>query len=129
MTITALPTPPDRQDPDTFEDRADAFLGALPQFGTELNLMADEFNASKQDILSQTVDQQDIGARPEQLSLNQHLCALAFMQQEGFVIKPQASMTPWNEGEMVVQLTSNTSLTFKVRGTDGVVRSANLILS
>lgn len=129
MTITALPTPPDRQDPDTFEDRADTFLGALPQFGTELNAMADEFNAGKQDILNQTVGQQDIGVRPEHLPMAQHLGALAFMQQEGFVIKPQSSMTPWNEGEMVVQLTSNTSLTFKVRGTDGVVRSANLTLS
>lgn len=38
-TITALPTPPSRQDPDTFADRSDAFLGALPTFQSELNTL------------------------------------------------------------------------------------------
>ena len=41
-TITALPTPPSRQDPTNFNDRADAFLGALPQFATEANAVASE---------------------------------------------------------------------------------------
>lgn len=45
MTITALPTPPNRQDPSTFEDRADAFLGALPQFGEEANALAAGLNS------------------------------------------------------------------------------------
>jgi len=36
-TITALPTPPSRQEPDTFSDRSDAFIGALPTFQSELN--------------------------------------------------------------------------------------------
>ena len=36
-TITALPTPPSRQDPTTFSDRADDLLGALPDFVTETN--------------------------------------------------------------------------------------------
>ena len=35
--ITALPTPPSRQDPANFADEADAFLGALPTFRTEVN--------------------------------------------------------------------------------------------
>lgn len=40
--ITALPTPPSRaDDPDLFSTRADAFLGALPQFRTEANTQAD----------------------------------------------------------------------------------------
>lgn len=43
-TITALPTPPSRQDPTNFNDRADAFLSALPQFATEANLVASETN-------------------------------------------------------------------------------------
>lgn len=37
MTITALPTPPSRLDPVNFSERADAFLGALPQFVNEAN--------------------------------------------------------------------------------------------
>ena len=44
-TITALPTPPTRTDAGTFRDRADAFLGALPQFGAEANAVASEVNA------------------------------------------------------------------------------------
>lgn len=41
-TITTLPTPPSRTDPSTFSTKADAFLGALPTFGTECNALAAE---------------------------------------------------------------------------------------
>lgn len=45
QTITALPTPvPSRLDPVNFASRADAFLGALPTFGNELNEFATEAN-------------------------------------------------------------------------------------
>ena len=44
MTITALPTPPSRTDAANFSARADAFLGALPTFGTEANALAVEVN-------------------------------------------------------------------------------------
>lgn len=41
MTITALPTPPNRgQDAATFSATADTFLGALPTFVTEVNATA-----------------------------------------------------------------------------------------
>jgi len=43
-TITALPTPPTRQDPSNFADRADEFLSALPTFATETNAVASEVN-------------------------------------------------------------------------------------
>lgn len=46
-TITALPTPPSRTDPTNFATRADAFLGALPAFATEANLVAGEVNTAK----------------------------------------------------------------------------------
>jgi hypothetical protein len=39
------------------------------------------------------------------------------------------SIDPQNNGDFVVQNTSNTQVTFKYRGSDGVVRSANLTLS
>ena len=45
MTITALPTPPTRQDPDNFSTRADQFLSALPQFGDEANVLAASLNS------------------------------------------------------------------------------------
>lgn len=44
MAITALPTPPSRNDPTNFSTRADAFLGALPDFATEANALAVDVN-------------------------------------------------------------------------------------
>jgi hypothetical protein len=44
MTITALPQPPSRQSPSDFDDKGDAFLGALPTFVTEANALAIEVN-------------------------------------------------------------------------------------
>jgi hypothetical protein len=42
--ITTLPTPPSKSDPANFATRADAFLGALPAFGTQANALASEVN-------------------------------------------------------------------------------------
>lgn len=42
---------------------------------------------------------------------------------------PQTSVTPANNGEMNFQLTSNTSLVIKVKGSDGTVRSTTLTLA
>lgn len=47
MAITPLPTPPSRQDPLNFADRADEFLGQLPQFGDEANALAADVNAKQ----------------------------------------------------------------------------------
>jgi hypothetical protein len=42
---------------------------------------------------------------------------------------PPASADPIDIGDLVFQATSNTSLTFKLKGTDGVVRSGSVTLS
>lgn len=42
---------------------------------------------------------------------------------------PGASVTPANNGDVVFQLTSNTQLTVKAKGSDGVVRSGNITLA
>jgi len=47
MPITALPTPPTRQDPANFAVRADAFLAALPAFQSEANALAVDVNADE----------------------------------------------------------------------------------
>jgi len=47
MPISALPTPPSRQDPTNFNDRADAFLGALPLFQSEANALQTNVNTSE----------------------------------------------------------------------------------
>lgn len=47
MAITPLPTPPSRDDPANFSDRADAFLGQLPLFATEANALASDVSAKQ----------------------------------------------------------------------------------
>lgn len=47
MPITALPTPPSRNAPTTFAELGDAFLAALPTFGTEANTLETNVNAKE----------------------------------------------------------------------------------
>ena len=70
-----------------------------------------------------------IGTAPNQIPTNQLLGGMAFQEPEAVVINPAASAAPAGVGDMVFQLTSNTSLTIKVKGLDGVVRSASLTLA
>lgn len=48
--ISSLPTPPSRQDPTNFNDRADAFLGALPTFQSEANVLSTEVNTRADNV-------------------------------------------------------------------------------
>ena len=75
------------------------------------------------------VTQQDIGTDPNQIPLNQFLGTMAYQDKESFVIVPVASVVPAIIGEMVFQLTNNTTLVIKVKGSDGVVRSNTLTLA
>ena len=43
--------------------------------------------------------------------------------------RPLSSVTPSDNGDLVVEATSNTTLTFKLKGTDGTVRSGTITLS
>ena len=43
--------------------------------------------------------------------------------------QPPATITPDTNGDLVVEATSNTTLTFKLKGTDGTVRSGTITLS
>ena len=47
MPITALPTPPSRNDPTNFSARADAFLAALPTFVSEANALQSDVNTKQ----------------------------------------------------------------------------------
>lgn len=80
-------------------------------------------------LLSVVVEQVDIGTEPNEIPLNQYLGNMAYMDNQSVVLKPVASASPTGIGEMVFQLTSDTSLTIKVRGRDGTVRSANISLT
>lgn len=80
-------------------------------------------------LLSVVVEQADVGTGPNEVPLNQYLGNMAFMNNDVVVLKPPASVTPQQIGSMVFQLTSDTSLTIKVKGSDGTVRSASITLA
>lgn len=44
-------------------------------------------------------------------------------------LKPDASVTPANNGEMIIEATNNTTITFKYKGSDGTVRSGTISLT
>jgi hypothetical protein len=44
------------------------------------------------------------------------------------VTKPAATVAPVANGDLVIEATSNTTLTIKYKGTDGTVRSTTLTL-
>jgi hypothetical protein len=93
------------------------------------------FNGTTLNVLSLTeatipvVVQTDIGTAPNEIPLNQYLGEMAYMNAEAVVIQPQASVTPNGIGDMVFQLTNDTTLVVKVKGSDGTVRSATLTLA
>ena len=76
-----------------------------------------------------SVSQADVGTDPNQVPLNQYLGGMAYQNPESVVISPQASVTPTELGDTVFQLTNNTTLTVKVKGLDGTVRSVALTLA
>lgn len=69
------------------------------------------------------------GTDPNQFPTNGDLGSMSFQNKEAVVICPAASVTPQALGDMVFQLTSDTSLVVKVRGMDGTVRSVSLTLA
>lgn len=61
-----------------------------------------------------------IGTDPDQVPVNGMLGTAAFVDAEQFVN---------SVGDMVFELTNNTTLTVKVKGSDGIVRSVALTLA
>lgn len=51
------------------------------------------------------------------------------MKMRDLFLTPSASLTPPNNGDLRIQATSNTSLTFKFKGSDGTVRSGSITLT
>jgi len=45
------------------------------------------------------------------------------------VIVSTSSATPTNNGDIVIEATANTTLTFKLKGSDGTVRSGTVTLA
>lgn len=62
------------------------------------------------------------------LTIGSNTARLKNVVSQNVTLTPPVSVAPANNGEMTFQLTSNTSLTIKVKGSDGVIRSTNLTL-
>jgi hypothetical protein len=82
-----------------------------------------------QENSSPAVVQADVGTAPNEIPLNQYLGNLAFMNSNQVVINPVASAVPAGIGDMVFQLTDDTTLVVKVMGSDGTIRSSTLTLA
>jgi len=48
---------------------------------------------------------------------------------QDLILNPSSSVTPASNGDLMIEATSDTALTFKYKGSDGVVRSATVTLS
>ena len=70
-----------------------------------------------------------IGTAANQLSTNQDLGRLAFQDPNGLVIEPTANANPAGIGNLVFELTNDTTLKIKVKGSDGTVRTNTLTLA
>ena len=77
-------------------------------------------------------DQQNNGSfvvTTQSIKANQELNTDDDAEFANLNLNPDASRTPSTNGELTFEATSNTSLTFKLKGTDGVVRSGSIALS
>lgn len=71
-----------------------------------------------------------IGASGLQINDTANSVALFNLFDTGRILmRPPASATPDNNGQMTIEATSNTQLTFKFKGSDGTVRSGSITLS
>jgi len=67
-----------------------------------------------------------VGQARKQTRVNDAETAVEFV--EDTLLNPVASSTPMNNGELTIEATDNTTLTFKLNGTDGTVRTGAIIL-
>lgn len=101
----------------------------LVSFNTRVGVVTLTSDDVTEALGSPVAVQTDIGTDPNQIPLNQFLGTMAYQDKESFVIVPVASVVPAIIGEMVFQLTNDTTLVIKVKGSDGVVRSNTLTLA
>jgi hypothetical protein len=111
------------------EEVDDNFLETEDAIALKANIASPTFTGTVADTTINLVSSGDIGTAPNQIPLNQYLGELAFMGKDQVAIRPATSAAPAGIGELVFQLTSNTSLVIKVMGTDGVIRSNTLTLA
>jgi hypothetical protein len=71
----------------------------------------------------------DVGSAPQEIPTNAHLGGMAYQSPESVVIKPQAVAVPNGIGDMTFQATSDSVIEMEYKGSDAVVRTAQIPLS
>lgn len=95
------------------------------------------FTATKPTVNVQQVgicdrDQQNNGSfvvTTQSVKANQDLNTDDDAEFANLNLNPSATRTPATNGELTIEATNNTTLTFKLKGSDGVVRSGSISLS
>lgn len=96
-----------------------------------MSAVSDQIDATFRDFASYDVDNPLPIGDPESgvhSPRKYDIRALLLAMAQG-LFAPLASVTPAQNGDLVVEKTSNTTLTFRLRGSDGVVRSGTITLA
>lgn len=119
-----------------FGYRVDSSFAATTHIGTLLNLVCDPNDASltaDRGVLFQGKFASAIDFTSANFTASNWLIkfsSISGVDGSGhLILTPPASAIPASNGQMVFELTSNTSLKIKVKGSDGTVRSTTLTLS
>ena len=75
------------------------------------------------------LDQSYIGTAPNEIPLNANLGGMAYQSPESVVIRPQATAVPNGIGDMIFQATSDSVIEMEYKGSDAIVRTAQIPLS
>jgi hypothetical protein len=123
MTITALPTPPSRQDPVNFAAQGDAFLAALPTFAEEANALAIAMNLNSTTDGSTTSNTVSTGAKTFDVTAGKSF-------QPGMYLVIADSLAP-TTNSMWGQITSysGTSLVVNIRSYIGSGTKTSWVIS
>lgn len=98
MAIDTLPTPPNRTEPDTFSARADAFLGALPDFGAQVNAAAAQIDLAEASATVAAASANFIGAWADQTGAVTVPTSVSHSDQVWLLINDLANVTTSEPG-------------------------------
>jgi hypothetical protein len=111
------------------------FKNAKTNYGIDFNsngtgggsLINFQINGSAKLAISNNTINPDVTLKPTASSVDLGVIGTNLFRD--IFLKPSSSLTPLTNGELNIEATSNTQLTFKYKGSDGTVRTNTLTLS
>ena len=132
MAITPLPTPPSRDDAANFSARADAFLGALPLFATQVGAAADTAAAAAVTAVNApgtsatSATSLAIGTGSKSLTIQ---TGKAFAVGQYVMVAAAAAPANWMNGQITAHNPSTGALTISVDTSLGAGTLASWVIS